>query len=57
MVPTSFNFAICLAHHLSLDNLIPADVYFGHGARILKQREKIKRRTEQRCRQHIDAAA
>ena len=45
-------------YHESLENLTPADLYLGHGARILKQREKIKRRTiEQRRRQHINAAA
>jgi transposase InsO family protein len=45
-------------YHESLDNLTPSDVYFGRGARILKQREEIKRRTfEQRRRQHINAAA
>lgn len=45
-------------YHESLDNLTPADVYFGRGARILKRREDIKRRTiEQRRRQHINAAA
>ena len=32
-------------YHESLENLTPADLYLGHGARILKQREKIKRRT------------
>jgi putative transposase len=45
-------------YHESLDNLTPADVYFGRGARILKRREEIKRRTiEQRRRQHFNAAA
>lgn len=45
-------------YHESLDNLAPADVYFGRGARILRQREEIKRRTiEQRRRQHSNAAA
>src|SRR5258706_5151586 len=32
-------------YHESLDNLTPADVYFGRGQRIRKQREEIKRRT------------
>ena len=45
-------------YHESLDNLTPADVYFGRGARILKRREEIKRRTiEQRRRQHFNEAA
>jgi transposase InsO family protein len=44
-------------YHESLDNLTPADVYFGRGARILEQRREIKRRTiEQRRRQHLNAA-
>lgn len=45
-------------YHESLDNLTPADVYFERGARILKRRQAIKRRTiEQRRRQHFNAAA
>jgi transposase InsO family protein len=45
-------------YHESLDNLTPADVYFGRGARILKRREQIKRRTiDQRRQQHFNAAA
>lgn len=45
-------------YHESLDNLTPADVYFGRGARIRKQREEIKRRTIERRRQHhFNAAA
>ena len=45
-------------YHESLDNLTPADVYFGHGAPILKRRADIKRRTiDQRRRQHFNAAA
>ncbi len=44
-------------YHESLDNLTPADVYFGRGARILQRREEIKRRTiEQRRRMHFQAA-
>src|SRR5262249_522704 len=36
-------------YHESLDNLTPADVYFGRGQAILERREKIKRKTiEQR---------
>lgn len=45
-------------YHESLDNLTPADVYFGRGARILKRRDDIKQRTiEQRRRQHFNATA
>ena len=45
-------------YHESLDNLTPADVYFGRGDRIRKRRGEIKRRTiEQRRRQHFNAAA
>jgi transposase InsO family protein len=45
-------------YHESLDNLTPADVYFGRGARILERRHEIKRRTiERRRRQHFNAAA
>jgi transposase InsO family protein len=45
-------------YHESLDNLTPADVYFGRGQRILERRKHIKRRTiEQRRRQHFNAAA
>ena len=32
-------------YHESLQNLTPADVYFGRGQAILKQRDKIKRKT------------
>jgi putative transposase len=32
-------------YHESLDNLTPADVYFGRGRAILLERERIKRRT------------
>ncbi|MGB8465938.1 MAG: IS3 family transposase, partial [Terrimicrobiaceae bacterium] len=39
-------------YHESLDNLTPADVYFGRGQTILLQRERIKRKTieQRRCR-------
>jgi putative transposase len=36
--------------HEGLDNLTPADVYFGRGSAILLERERIKRRTIQRRR-------
>ena len=32
-------------YHGSLDNLTPADVYFGRGQTILLERERIKRKT------------
>ena len=32
-------------HHDSLQNLTPANVYFGRGQTILKQRERIKHKT------------
>jgi len=45
-------------YHESLDNLTPADVYFGRGQAILEWREKIKRKTiEQRRRLHQQAIA
>ena len=45
-------------YHESLDNLTPADVYFGRGQVVLKRREKIKRKTiEQRRRLHQQAIA
>jgi putative transposase len=45
-------------YHESLDNLTPADVYFGRGQAILERREKIKRETiEQRRRLHQQAIA
>ncbi len=45
-------------YHESLDNLTPADVYFGRGQRILDWRKEIKRKTiEQRRRNHFKLAA
>ena len=45
-------------YHESLDNLTPADVYFGRGQRILDIRKEIKHRTiEQRRQKHFKAAA
>jgi putative transposase len=32
-------------YHESIDNLTPADVYFGRGQTILLERERIKRNT------------
>ena len=45
-------------YHESLDNVTPADAYFGRAAAIIKQREKIKRQTIQHRRlQHRKIAA
>ena len=45
-------------YHESLDNLTPADVYFGRGQSILDMRKEIKRKTiEQRRRNHFKHAA
>jgi transposase InsO family protein len=45
-------------YHESLNNLAPADVYFGRGQTILLQRERIKRQTiNQRRLQHRKSAA
>ena len=45
-------------YHESLDNLTPADVYFGRGETILREREGIKRQTIQSRRlQHQMQAA
>jgi hypothetical protein len=45
-------------YHESLNNLTPADVYFGRGQTILLERERIKRRTiQQRRLMHQQNAA
>ena len=45
-------------YHESLENLTPADVYFGRGQRILEKRKEIKRRTiEKRRLRHRKLAA
>jgi putative transposase len=45
-------------YHESINNLTPADVYFGRGQAILKQRERVKRKTmEIRRLQHRKYAA
>ena len=45
-------------YHESLDNVTPADAYFGRAAAIIKQRERIKRKTiEHRRLQHRKIAA
>ena len=45
-------------YHERLDNLAPADVYFGRGQNSLEMRKEIKRRTiEQRRRNHFKAGA
>lgn len=38
--------------HAGLNNLTPADVYFGHGQAVLLEWEKIKRRTIDLRRSH-----
>ncbi|SFV16041.1 MULTISPECIES: integrase core domain-containing protein, partial [unclassified Methylobacterium] len=44
--------------HESLGNLTPADVYFGRGEAILRERAQIKRQTlmDRRLRHHAQAA-
>ena len=45
-------------YHEALDNLTPADVYFGRRQRIIQMRQEIKQRTiEQRRKQHFKAVA
>ena len=39
-------------YHESLDNVIPADAYYGRAAAIIKQRERIKRQTIEYRRLH-----
>ena len=39
-------------YHESINNLTPADVYFGRGQAILEQRERIKRKTIETRRLH-----
>ena len=45
-------------YHESLDNLTPADVYFGRGPAILEERKKIKRQTiaNRRLQHQLQAA-
>ena len=45
-------------YHESIDNLTPADVYFGHGPTVLAERERIKRLTiaNRRLQYHLQAA-
>lgn len=45
-------------YHESLNNVTPADAYFGKAETTIKQRERIKRKTiEQRRLQHRKLAA
>jgi hypothetical protein len=45
-------------YHESLNNVTPADVYFGRDKAILKQRERIKQKTlEMRRLHHTQRAA
>jgi len=47
-----------LRYHESLKNVTPADAYFGRAEAIIKQRERIKRKTiEHRRLQHRKLAA
>ena len=46
-----------LRYHESIDNLTPADVYFGRGQTILLERERIKRKTIQHRRLHHNTHA
>jgi putative transposase len=45
-------------YHESLDNLTPADVYFGRGPQILEERDRIKRKTlaNRRLQHQLQAA-
>jgi putative transposase len=45
-------------YHESIDNLTPADVYFGRGQTLLLERERIKRQTiaDRRLQHHAQAA-
>lgn len=45
-------------YHESLDNLTPADVYFGRAGEILAERQRIKRETlkHRRLQHHLQAA-
>jgi putative transposase len=45
-------------YHESIDNLPPADVYFGRGPTILAERQRIKRQTiaDRRLRHRLQAA-
>ena len=45
-------------YHESLDNLTPADVYFGRAEAVLLERERIKRQTiaNRRLQHHLHAA-
>ena len=44
-------------YHERLNNLTPADVYFGHGQSILANRERIKRKTIAKRRLHYQRRA
>ena len=44
-------------YHESLNNVTPADVYFGRDNAILREREKIKKRTIRQRRLHYEKQA
>ena len=46
-----------LRYHESIEDLTPADVYFGRGQTILLERERIKRKTIQHRRLHQETHA
>ena len=43
-------------YHESLDNVTPADVYFGRDAEVLSERERIKQRTMKQRKKEYRAA-
>jgi hypothetical protein len=55
--PRTFDHYNHRRYHESLQNLTPADVYFGRGQTILLERERSKRdRIKQRLQHHSKAA-
>jgi hypothetical protein len=56
--PPSWRTTTHARYHESLDNLTPADVYFGRAEAVLLERERIKRQTiaNRRLRHQLHAA-